>query len=1278
MVRRTETEPIDRDEQLGEAIEAYLALAEAGPAPDVEEFASRYPDLGDDLQAALEGLALVRGLVGESGGGGGPGHRLESGRRIAGYRIVRVLGRGGMGTVYEAVHVGLDRPVALKVLGNHAAPDSTGRRRFLNEARTAAGLHHTHIVPVFDVGQVGGLCYYAMQRIEGSGLDRVLRHLRRDRSIAAGSGSGQATPRSRSRSRTTPTAAASVSASGTEPHGSEEETITWLSQAGQSGLAGLGKDHDDDGPPYDPPRGSAYYRWVAEVGREAAEALAHAHRRGIIHRDVKPSNLLVDARGIVWVADFGLARRLADPGLTHHDSLLGTPRYMSPEQARTGPIDGRTDVYSLGATLYELLTLRPPFEGQTAAELVEQTRAREPAALRQYDPRIPRDLETIVLKTLAKRPNDRYPTAAELAEDLERFLNHEPVRARRIGPLGRAWRYARRHPSLTAVSSVALAAVLATATAAYVRVVQERDQARLATAQSLVFLRDAQTAMRKTQDANRKTESAMRDLLLSQAQVMVRNSHMPGRRRAGLRLIQEAAALGPDPVLRSKLRDEAVEALVLRDVENRSEIRTGPGRAIVFGPDDARLATLSDGGDEFTLWNLAERSVVGRHRLVNASMPGRIPMFRMRPALVAAGEYLVAASADGRRIYLFDAATGEPIRPWTLDGQHRRVLSLSAVAGGRRLVTIETDFVPAAQAPNPAPRPDGGRGEDGRGEGRRGPDGPRGEWVYHVRLYDLASFDKPIATLEQWTSRSSQSGRDLPLVAIAPDGATVATARGRDATLRDSAISIWSTEDGEQLGDPLEAQSELSALALGPDGLLAVAGGGEIRLWEVGTRTSLPSLNSYQSYVRQLRFNPKGTLLAVAGPTLGVELWDPAAHAVVAMLKMSDQAHDLAFSSDGRTLAAVSQAATTSVWSIADPVARTQISGFDSLPTSLAFGSDGRLAMGSWRGTVRVWEPGHCPSTTRQVEASRLPGGGGSPARHDRPVSLLFDHDDRLIAADVDDLPHSFNNRRSPRGQRGGPPPETSGGFGKLAITQTSDARTLFAAQGSWILVWSADDPNWKPLDWPGQSRFEGPGAGPGPRPRPGSDSRRRGESKKSRGMPFFLIPRSLAASPKGDRLYLIDLSGHAYALAVDGLKARLLPWDLPGEATCLAVSPDGATLALGDKKGNVALVNTAQGRVTSLLTLPASETEGRARALAFAPGRPELAVGTEQGHVELWSLADTSAPLLRLPGHRGYVSALAYDDAGRHLATSGSDKLVEVWDLHRIRAELNRLGLGW
>ena len=222
---------------------------------------------------------------------------------------------------------------------------------------------------------------------------------------------------------------------------------------------------------------AAYYRWVAEVGRQAAEALGYAHRRGVIHRDVKPSNLLVDGRGLIWVADFGLARRLADPSLTQHDSLLGTPRYMSPEQARTGPIDGRADLFSLGATLYELLTLRPPFEGRSAAELVDQIARVEPACPRTTDPRIPLDLETIVLKLLSKRPSDRYADAAELADDLRRFLNHEPVPPRRISPLGRLWRVARRHPGISVVSTAAVITVLTVMTVAFSWIREARDNA---------------------------------------------------------------------------------------------------------------------------------------------------------------------------------------------------------------------------------------------------------------------------------------------------------------------------------------------------------------------------------------------------------------------------------------------------------------------------------------------------------------------------------------------------------------------------------------------------------------------------------------------------------------------------------------------------------------------------------------------------------------------------------------------------------------------------------
>ncbi len=438
MSRATESDPMtetplhDRDERLGEAIEAYLALVESGTATDADEFASLYPDLKDDLRAALDGLAMVQGLVGESGGRAGG--RLEAGRRVAGYRIVRELGRGGMGIVYEAVHVDLDRPVALKVLGMHSAPDSTGRRRFLNEAKTAAGLHHTHIVPVFDVGQVGGLCYYAMQRIEGCGLDRVVKALRKGRSTAAGSSIGRVR---KSKASIAPSVAAidllNASSMG-------DPTRSWFAASSAKKAGGVipNDERSDEVPPFEPPRGWEYYRWVARAGHQAADALAHAHGRGVIHRDIKPSNLLVDGRGTVWVADFGLARRISDPSMTQTESLIGTPRYMSPEQAVQDPIDVLTDVYSLGATLYELLTLHPPHDGRTTAELIGQIRDKEPVSPRKRDPRLPRDLETIVLKAMAKRPRDRYASSADLAEDLQRFLDTEPVKARRITPVGRA------------------------------------------------------------------------------------------------------------------------------------------------------------------------------------------------------------------------------------------------------------------------------------------------------------------------------------------------------------------------------------------------------------------------------------------------------------------------------------------------------------------------------------------------------------------------------------------------------------------------------------------------------------------------------------------------------------------------------------------------------------------------------------------------------------------------------------------------------------------------
>src|SRR6185369_14584466 len=205
-------------------------------------------------------------------------------------------------------------------------------------------------------------------------------------------------------------------------------------------------------------RGRAYIRTVAQLGIQAAEALDHAHTRGILHRDIKPGNLLLDEQGQLWVTDFGLAQIQGNPGLTLSGDILGTLRYMSPEQAlaRRVVIDGRTDVYSLGVTLYELLTLRPAFDGKDREEVLRKIAFEEPERPRRLKRDIPLELETITLKAMARTPTDRYGTAQELADDLRRFLADEPIRARRPTLAQRARRWMRRHQTLVWSAAVGI------------------------------------------------------------------------------------------------------------------------------------------------------------------------------------------------------------------------------------------------------------------------------------------------------------------------------------------------------------------------------------------------------------------------------------------------------------------------------------------------------------------------------------------------------------------------------------------------------------------------------------------------------------------------------------------------------------------------------------------------------------------------------------------------------------------------------------------------------
>ncbi|HEV3260255.1 MAG TPA: protein kinase, partial [Gemmataceae bacterium] len=439
------------DPRLTRALEEYLAAQESGHEPSRQEFLARHPDIAGPLAQCLDGLEFVHAAAPRLQppvAAVPAAAELHAGTTLGDFRILREVGRGGMGIVYEAEQVSLGRRVALKVLPFAAALDDKRLQRFKNEAQAAAHLHHTNIVPVFGVGCAQGLHYYAMQYIEGQTLAAIIHELRQL--------SGLEVPEHAFSNLFSPHLAGELS-SGRWPQAAN-------GPAPPSTIAGAAHPTvpEEATPATERPvAGPAFFRTVAHLGGQAAEALEHAHQQGVIHRDIKPANVLLDARGNLWLADFGLALFHGDAGLTQTGDLLGTLRYMSPEQAlaQRGLVDHRTDIYSLGVTLYELLTLQPAFAGNDRQELLRRVTLEESRPPRRLNKAIPPDLETIVLKATAKEVEGRYATAQEMADDLRRFLRDEPVRARRATFFQRVTKWSRRHPAV--VRSAALLLVMA-------------------------------------------------------------------------------------------------------------------------------------------------------------------------------------------------------------------------------------------------------------------------------------------------------------------------------------------------------------------------------------------------------------------------------------------------------------------------------------------------------------------------------------------------------------------------------------------------------------------------------------------------------------------------------------------------------------------------------------------------------------------------------------------------------------------------------------------------
>lgn len=466
-------EPCDRD-PVDVLADEFIQRHRHGESLSIEEFALAYPAYASEIRDLFPVLLQVEGLKHRGPFEAGEQASIGSApiRQLGDFRIIREIGRGGMGVVFEAEQQSLGRRVALKVIAGSSAGSANGVRRFRREAEAAARLHHTNIVPVYGVGHENDYHFYAMQIIDGVGLDVVLNVLagRLPQGAAAGiaSGSADSTEDSPSLAAAIEVAAALRDGASSLPGGPANAGGESRSPAGQ----------DTVNPPAAAPAarsagpapallGARYWKSVARIGADVASALDYAHAHGVLHRDVKPSNLLLDLEANVWIADFGLARHVGSDRLTRTGDVFGTLRYMAPEQF-DGATDHRSDIYSLGLTLYELLTLQPAFGEARQGRLIHQKTQGLLARPRSCNPAIPRDLETIVLKACATRPADRYQSAAELGADLRRFSDDRPVAARPAGPVERLWRWCRRNPAIALSSGMAIALLITTAVVAVV------------------------------------------------------------------------------------------------------------------------------------------------------------------------------------------------------------------------------------------------------------------------------------------------------------------------------------------------------------------------------------------------------------------------------------------------------------------------------------------------------------------------------------------------------------------------------------------------------------------------------------------------------------------------------------------------------------------------------------------------------------------------------------------------------------------------------------------
>jgi WD40 repeat protein/serine/threonine protein kinase len=845
------------DENLVESLAAeFAARRRRGECPSIAEYVDRHPELADEIRAFFPALALVEELkpgsdevTGSFAGAASFGSGMPP-ERLGDFRILREIGRGGMGVVYQAEQESLGRCVALKVLGTPTLLDPQKLRRFHREARAAANLHHTNIVPVFGVGEEQGLHYYVMQFIPGLSLDEVLHELKRRRARDDGARLDGA-PKSRGPELSATDVAQSLwsgripsvvaaapaedappaATASARPMAPTRDTSSSATLPGEPDLSAV--------------TGSArrYFQSVARLGVQIAAALEYAHQQGTLHRDIKPSNLLLDAHGTVWITDFGLAKATDDNDLTHTGDVVGTVRYMAPERFR-GRCDARSDIYALGLTLYELLAFRPAFPASDRHDLIRQISQEEPPRLRRLDPSVPRDLETIVHKALEKEPAHRYASARQMADDLQRFIDDRPIAARRSSLAERLRRWCRRNPVIAMLTAAVGLSLLSGIIA------------------SSYFAWQANRRYRQALASAWAADRARRELL---ERVYISDMQKAQEQWGQI-------SLGVEDIL-ARNRPDRTGGIDLRGFEWyfwKRQVRTshrvlkgheGYVWGLAYTPDGSHMATAGFDGT-VRIWDIATGDPVRILRPARSSFTSVAfsPDGTCLAAAQGGGQF---AAQDSGVVILWEWRTDRELR--RLERQTGGVHSIAFSHDGRRLATAAYNGTAriwdvatgearhifsrrAGEMLGVAFSPDDCILATGHGSGV-------------ISLWDVTTGEL------QKTLTGHRDG--VTCVAFSPDGSQLASSS------RDSSARIWEVSSGANLRVLTVGGNWVQSVVWSRDGhrVLTASWDGTARVWDAASGEEKRRLVGHDSFVVSAVFSPDEESIATAGFDRTVRLW---------------------------------------------------------------------------------------------------------------------------------------------------------------------------------------------------------------------------------------------------------------------------------------------------------------------------------------------------------------------------------------------------------------------